>query len=144
MKRFAAALLCLAMCGTFETLAAKELKWGNDLKAAAGIAGKQKKKNILLFFTAPGWCGPCRRLESGAMVSAGFKKIAEQAVLVKMDFSDRNKVTAAMNEAGRQFKLEGFPTLIVLDAAGKEKGRIVGFLPEKRYIADLNKLVNGK
>ena len=61
-----------------------------------------------------------------------------------MDFSDRNKVTAAMNEAGRQFKLEGFPTLIVLDAAGKEKGRIVGFLPEKRYIADLNKLVNGK
>ena len=137
-------LMCLAVSGVLSDLYAKELRWGNDLNAARKTAEKEKKKYVFLFFTAPDWCGPCRRLESETIPSAGFAKIAQKAVLVKMDFSDRSKITPEMNQVARKFNLQGFPTLIVLTAAGKEKGRITGYSPARKYLAALEKLTSEK
>ena len=144
MKKIMIALMCLAVSGVFGELCARELSWESDLNKARSIAQEQKKKTILLFFTAPGWCGPCRRLESETIPSAGFAKVAKKAVLVKMDFSDRTKVTPEMNQAAKDFRLRGYPSLIVLSADGKEKGRIVGYKPAKDYLKTLKKLIEAK
>lgn len=144
MKRVFAAFLFFVLAVTLNADSVKENVWGSDLKKAVQSAKKQKKKTVMLFFTAPGWCGPCRRLESETMPSAGFQKLAKKAELVKMDFSERNKVTSDMRKTAQDFKIQGFPTLIVLDPSGKEKGRIVGYRPEKNYLRELEKLVKSK
>ena len=120
--------------------AKQNVKWGNDI-AAAQKSVKGTKKSILLFFTAPGWCGPCRRLESGAVGSSKFAKIAKENVAVRLDFSDRKNVPESAKAALKQYKVQGFPTLLVLDSEGKEKGRIVGAAPEKKFFAQLKKFL---
>lgn len=145
MKKYAIALLCCAFVGISTGAPAKEkISWGKDLKNAPALAKKQKKNTIMLFFTAPGWCGPCRRLEGEAMISKGFRELAKNAVLVKMDFSERSKVTPEMNAAAQKFQIRGFPTLVILDGSGKKKGEIVGYRAEKRYLAEVKKLISKK
>ena len=97
---------------------------------------------MLLFFTAPGWCGPCRMLEAGPVASKEFADIVSKNAAVRLDFSDRRNIPEKSRAALTTFKVEGFPTLIVLDAAGKEKGRIVGYRPQKEFIREVGELVN--
>lgn len=145
MKKYAVALLCCAFVSISAAASVKEkISWGKDLKNAPALAKKQKKNTIMLFFTAPGWCGPCRRLEGEAMISKGFRNLAEKAVLVKMDFSERSKVTPEMNAAAQKFQIRGFPTLVILDGSGRKKGQIVGYRAEKRYLAEIKKLIGKK
>ena len=136
-------LLCCAFLFTAAFAAPavqNSVKWGNDL-AAAQKSVKGTKKSVLLFFTAPGWCGPCRRLESGAVGSSKFAKIAKENAAVRLDFSDRKNVSEKAKAALSHYKVQGFPSLLVLDGEGKEKGRIVGALPEKKFFAELKKFL---
>ena len=80
-------------------------------------------------------------LENGAVASAKFAEIVKANAAVRADFSDRRNVSEKNKALLREFKVEGFPTLIVLDPQGKEKGRIVGYRPEKVFFAELEKLL---
>ena len=138
MKRSLIAVVCALLAVSLWSAPAKKasVKWLSDVPAAQKSL-KNKKQSILLFFTAPGWCGPCRMLESGPVASAKFAKIVRENAAVKADYSDRRNVS----EANKALLREGFPTLIVLDSKGKEKGRIVGYRPEKVFFAELEKLL---
>lgn len=142
MKRSLIAVVCALLAVSLWSAPAKKasVKWLSDVSAAQKSL-KNKKQSILLFFTAPGWCGPCRMLESGPVASAEFAKIVRENAAVKADYSDRRNVSEANKALLREFKVEGFPTLIVLDSKGKEKGRIVGYRPEKLFFAELEKLL---
>ncbi len=142
MKRSLIAVVCALLAVSLWSAPAKKasVKWLSDVPAAQKSL-KNKKQSILLFFTAPGWCGPCRMLESGPVASAKFAKIVRENAAVKADYSDRRNVSEANKALLREFKVEGFPTLIVLDPQGKEKGRIVGYRPEKLFFAELEKLL---
>ena len=139
-------LLCCAFLFTvaFAAPAAKNsVKWGNDL-AAAQKSVKGTKKSVLLFFTAPGWCGPCQLLEKTVIVSPEFVKIANANAAVRFDLSDPKKTPEEGKAAFRKYheNLPGYlPVLLVLDAEGKEKGRIVGPRPHKEYLATLKKFL---
>ena len=138
MKRSLIAVVCALLAVSLWSAPAKKasVKWLSDVPAAQKSL-KNKKQSILLFFTAPGWCGPCRMLESGPVASAEFAKIVRENAAVKADYSDRRNVSEANKALLREFKVEGFPTLIVLDSKGKEKGRIVGYRPEKLFLPNL-------
>ena len=58
-----------------------------------------------------------------------------------MDYSNRNAVSENARAALQKYKIEGFPSLLVLDANGREKGRIVGNLPAGSFFAELKKLI---
>ena len=57
---------------------------------------------------------------------------------------NRRKISKQQQKLLQEFKVEGFPTLIVLNANGQEKGRIVGYLPEKSFFAQLEELMSVK
>ena len=40
----------------------------------------------------------------------------------------------------RKFRIEGVPTIIVLDSEGKEAGRILGAMDVKEYILELKRI----
>ena len=127
-------------------LLASDEAWKTDLPKAMEQA-KTEKKMVLLDFTGSDWCPPCKNLHSKVLTSAEFSKFAkDNLVLVEVDFP-RGKPQApelkSANQAlGKQYGIKGYPTIIVLDADGKELFRKVGYggTPAADYVAELAKL----
>jgi protein disulfide-isomerase len=66
-------------------------------------------------------------------------------VLVELDFPRRKEqpddLKAANRALAKEFDITGYPTVVILDAEGKELGREVGYggQPAQEYLASLKK-----
>lgn len=107
--------------------------WMTDYKAALALAAKENKK-VLLDFTGSDWCGWCIRLKKETFNMPAFKDYADKnLILVEVDFPQGKtlspEVTAQNNALQEQFRVEGFPTLVLLDSQGKMIKQNSGYLP---------------
>jgi len=138
--------------GTFVALAligataGESSLWLTDLSKAQAQA-KADQKLVLLDFTGSDWCPPCKALHKNVLSKPEFEAYAKtNLVLVEVDFPNQKPQSDALkksNEALQQkFKIESYPTIIVLDAAGKEIYRKSGYggASVKEFIAGLEKL----
>jgi len=114
--------------------------------AAALKQGRQQKTKVFLFFTGSDWCGWCKRLDREVLATDKFRAYAgKNLVLVKLDFPrdvDQSSSEKAQNEQlAQRFNVRGFPTVVVLDSAGKEISRL-GYQPggPGPFIDELKKL----
>ncbi|MFN7139087.1 MAG: thioredoxin family protein [Limisphaerales bacterium] len=101
--------------------------WNTDVYAALKQAQAQDK-GILLYFTGSDWCGWCKRLKSEVFETAEFKKFAaSNLVLVELDFPRNRAQSAAQKAANKKlaenYKIEGYPTVILLDKFGRIRKR---------------------
>jgi protein disulfide-isomerase len=126
---------------------AAEGHWLTDL-AKAQEKAKTEKKMVLVDFTGSDWCPPCKALHKNVLTSAEFESFAkDNLVLVEVDFP-RNKPqtpeqTKANKELAKKYKVEGYPTVIVFDSAGKQLSKKVGYdqnVSASDYVAELKKL----
>lgn len=139
-------LTCLLACWAVTEAAAAELPWLTDLSKAQAIA-KAEKKIVMLDFTGSDWCGWCIKLNKEVFSTDEFAKYAkDNLVLVEVDFpTPHKKQSAAQKKANQElekkFKVEGYPTIIVLNAEGKKIGEL-GYQPggPKPFVAQLEKL----
>lgn len=107
--------------------------WQTDYSAALAEAGKEQKL-VLLDFTGSDWCGWCMKLSKDIFSQPEFKEFAaKNLILVEVDFPARkplaDEVKARNSALAAKFGVEGFPTLVLVDASGKEVARHVGYLP---------------
>lgn len=110
---------------------AAEATWLHDFEAAKKQA-KEENKPIFINFTGTDWCGWCIRLEKEVFSKEEFQKYAaENLVLVEIDFpkkKEQSKELKAQNKAlDKEYKIEGYPTLFLLDAEGKKLSEDVGY-----------------
>jgi thioredoxin-related protein len=110
---------------------AAELVWQTDL-AKAQAQAKAEHKTVLLDFTGSDWCGWCIKFKKEALDTPEFQAYAaKNLVLVEVDFPHKKEQSVGLKKANHaleeQFKVDGFPTFVVLDAAGKEIGRQSGY-----------------
>ncbi len=116
------------------------VKWEHTLKAAQARARAEKK--VILMDLWAEWCGPCQYLKKKV-----FPTAEAQAALAKVVPFDALVQTRDMKDLpeGRvlaeKYELQGFPTLIIIDADGKELRRQVGAFENA---ADFAKWVVGK
>lgn len=143
MKKFA---LLLAVSFAAFQLSAAEAGWMTDF-AKAQEQAKAEKKLVFMDFTGSDWCPPCKNLHKTVLVAPEFMAFAkDNLVLVELDFPSKKpqsaELKAANQKLAQRFKVEGYPTVIVLDAEGKELFREVGYggTPAKAYVAKLAKL----
>lgn len=143
MKKLTATLLAAFAC--YQLSAAGD-DWGTDLPKALEQA-KKEKKLVLLDFNGSDWCPPCIKLKKDVFGTDDFKKFAQDnLVLVDLDFPRRKaqaaEIKAANEKLSEQYKIESFPTIIVLDANGKQVSREEGYGGEsaKDYVGKLKKL----
>jgi len=118
--------------------------WTTDYKAALTQA-KAQNKLVLLDFTGSDWCGYCKLLDKEVFTTSSFKDFADKNyILVTIDFPHQTQLSDTLKQQNdalnQQFTIEGFPTLIVLDADGKELGREVGYSPGSGADAVIAKL----
>jgi thioredoxin-related protein len=108
-------------------------RWETNYHAALEQAAKENKM-VLLDFTGSDWCGWCIKLQRETFSKPEFQKLAaESLVLVELDFPQGKEQSEELKnqnlELAEKFGIQGFPTLVLLDAQGKEAARNVGYLP---------------
>jgi protein disulfide-isomerase len=134
----------LSLVLVFATMILVHADWTTDYKAALTQA-KSQKKLVLLDFTGSDWCGYCKLLDKEVFTQQSFKDFANaNYVMVTVDFPQQKQLPDDLKQQNdalnKQFGIEGFPTLIVLDADGKELGREVGYNPGSGADAVIAKL----
>ena|SRR6266496_903857 len=124
-------MLCAGWLGFQSTALAVE-EWNTDLPAARAQATKEKKL-VLMNFTGSDWCSWCKRLHREVFATKEFGDYAkDNLMLVEIDFPSQKKQSESLkktNEALKdQYRVNGFPTIVVLNGEGKEVWRQVGYL----------------
>jgi len=114
-------LAAVALCLSVLSLSAADA-WLTDLDEGIKVA-KAEKKAILVDFTGSDWCGWCIRLKKEVFDKKEFAAATKDFVLVELDYPQKKKQSAevkAKNKAlSEKFGIEGFPTIMLLDANGE-------------------------
>lgn len=119
------ALFTIAAAAMVGSAFSEPLKgWSEDLDKALKQA-KKENKSVLIEFTGSDWCPPCKMMRKEVFSKDDFVKAASKNfILVEIDMPRGDKEVAKQNQPlVKKYKVDGFPTVILLDAAGKEFGR---------------------
>jgi protein disulfide-isomerase len=120
--------------------------WTESYDGALARA-RADKKLVLADFTGSDWCHYCIQLRREVLNKPQFAQWADgHLVLLEVDFPRKKQAeeVRAQNERLREaFKVDGYPTVIVLNGDGNEVGRIVGYDGAKEWSDQLQKVVNG-
>jgi protein disulfide-isomerase len=120
--------------------------WSEDYAKSVAKA-KAEKKMVLIDFTGSDWCPPCKKMAKEVFGQQEFSDYAkDKLVLVELDFPNAKSQPAEVKQQNQklqaEYKIEGYPTVIVLNPDGKEVARWVGFQPggPKALIAKIDAL----
>lgn len=137
--------LFLTLALTLTATAFAKTGWETDFDkglAAAKAAGKP----ALVDFTGSDWCIWCKRLDEEIFSKAEFRDyVKDKFQLVEVDFPQIKPLPKEKAEAhdklAQKYKVQGFPTVVILDGSGKELGRL-GYVEggPKAFIAELEKV----
>jgi thiol-disulfide isomerase/thioredoxin len=96
------------------------LAFGHDFAAAEALAKREGRPLFVDFETT--WCGPCKQMDAMVYTAQAVVDAAKAAavVAVKVDGDEHRELV-------KRFKVAGYPTMILLDAAGKELRRASGY-----------------
>ncbi len=122
------------------------IKWLTNYDEATQLASKSSKP-IILFFTGSDWCSWCIKLEDEVLNTPEFADaVGDKFYFVKLDFPLNRQlpqdITSQNKRLQKQFMINGFPTLVLLDAQQRQIGT-AGYRPGggKQYAQFLLKLV---
>lgn len=120
---FASLLCVLFLAGS---LWAEGSTWLDSYEKAKAQAAEQDK-GLLILFTGSDWCIWCKRLEGEVLNQEGFgAKVAEDFVLLKLDFPRNTELSASVKQQNEKLRAEfkeghgfrGYPTVYLTDAKG--------------------------
>ena len=104
---------------------------------------------MFLDFTGSDWCGPCISLRKRVLSSKEFAAYAaKNLVLVEIDFPQGKKQSAELKKQNerlsKQYGIDekGFPTIVLLDPAGKVIREFTGY--EGEPSAEIIAWIEGK
>ena len=111
--------------------AADEIKGSGWMEKHADAISASKKSGlpILVNFTGSDWCGWCIKLHKEVFATKEFKEwAATNVVLLELDFPSKKAQDAAIKarnqELAKQYDIQGYPTILILDATGKKLGEL--------------------
>lgn len=112
---------------------ASPIAWEASLAQAQAKAAAEGKLVMVDFYTE--WCRWCRKLDAETFTNEKvIQAIAEGFVPVRLDAEKEGA------DHAQQLGVEAYPTVVFLDAEGKELGRIPGFLGSEDFLAELRRV----
>ncbi len=126
-----------------------DLKWEHNLEKAMDVA-KKSGKPIFVDFTGSDWCGWCIKLDKEVFKKSEFiEYAAHNLVLVEIDFPRKTKQAPELKEYNeklmKKYAVRGFPTILLLNAEGKEIGK-TGYVEggPSNYVKHLKEILTKK
>ncbi len=102
--------------------------WTADLAKALEQA-KKEKKAVLVEFTGSDWCPPCKMMRKEVFSKKEFTEAASKNyILVEVDFpraEDQKEILEKSKPFAEKYKIDAFPTVVLLDSEGKEFNRFI-------------------
>jgi len=121
--------------------------WMENLDKALEKA-KAENKPVLVEFTGSDWCPPCKMMRKNVFSKKAFVTAASKKwILVEIDMPKKNPALAKKNQPlAKKFKIEGVPTVILLDKNGKEFHRFFAseFRTVDAFLKNLDKQLEKK
>ena len=121
--------------------------WSTDLEKAFEKA-KAEKKAVLVEFTGSDWCPPCIAMRKNVFSRKDFVEAASKKyILVELDFPNADKAMKEKNQPyADKYKIEGFPTVILFNSAGKEFTRFYAseFPKTEEFLKHIDKSLEKK
>ena len=120
--------------------------WFTDYRQALARA-KAEKLPVVALFTGADWCPACLQLEAEVLSKPEWKKSVDgKAVLLFLNFPDKKsswpKELLEQNEKLKEhYKVEGFPTTLILNADGRTVGLIDGYMPGGYWPNNLSRIL---
>lgn len=129
MKRIAA--MCLAATLAAAAVAV-DIQWAKSYEDAVALAQKGNKLIMIDFYTE--WCGWCKKLDQDTFSDAKVAKAAGKFASVKVDAEKEGE------ELAKKYDVQGYPTILFVDANGEVFGRIGGYMPPEPFMKELDKM----
>ena len=121
--------------------------WFTNIEDAVTEA-KAKDKLIMLKFTGSDWCPPCKMIHEAVFSKKEFiDQAKEKFILCMIDSPEQDKELAAKNKPLlHQYKIAGFPTMLLLDVDGEEFTRFnpSAFAEVQKMLDQLNYQIRRK
>lgn len=122
-------LLACVLAGSMalSAFAGEEAAWTENAAEAMATAARDGK-DLLIDFTGSDWCGWCIRLDKEVFSQEAFTAAAPRSfVLLKLDFPRQRELSAEIKKQNAEwqakFRISGYPTIVLADAAGKPYAR---------------------
>lgn len=96
----------------------------------------EAREPVLIDFSAD-WCIPCREMEHSTFVDPSVVSEAKRFVRMKANLTAQDKVTEALTS---KFEIQGVPTTMLIDSAGKVAQRKVGYIGPQEMLAELRQV----
>lgn len=143
--RLAALAVSLAAALAFPARAEEETTRGGvafepGTPAFSDVLAKAKaqSKPVFIDFSTE-WCGWCKRLDKDTFSRPEVGEAMTAFVNVHVDAEKGEGVSLA-----KKYGVTGFPTLVVVDAAGDEVDRIVGYLKPEPFVKEVKRILSGE
>ena len=101
------------------------------------IINDNTDKLVLVDFETE-WCVWCDRLDTDTYTDQRVIEFAKKNLISK-------KIDAEKNNGPQQkkkYRVEGYPTILLLDSEGNEIDRIIGYRPPEEFFNELNRIKN--
>ncbi|MDX2227842.1 MAG: DUF3857 domain-containing protein [Verrucomicrobiae bacterium] len=104
------------------------LTWASSLEESLKLAEKEKKPVIADFTTD--WCGWSKKMDRETFAAEPVQKLLKDCILVRVnpEASDQNRKFA------EQYKVNGYPTIIILNYRGESMADSNGFMDEDQFV----------
>ncbi len=102
---------------------------------ALAVAATRDSVVMVEFYTD--WCTWCRRLESDTFTAPEVRRELEKLVPIRINAEKKGEALA------HSFGVDGYPTVIFVDADGVEVDRLVGYLPPERFLEEVRRIRHG-
>jgi thioredoxin-related protein len=130
----------------FTTLSYGNEGWFTDFEKAKAES-KKSGKPILANVSGSDWCQYCVLLDEEVLSKKEFKEFAQKnMILLSIDLPKYKKLPKKLMQQNinfyKNYRVAGFPTVLLLDSTGKEFAR-TGYMEGgvETYIANLKKLL---